>query len=155
MAIRVYCIGKTEKGLYSQLLKEYLQRIPKYCSFHWEELQGEKLKGQLNQAIEKESTAVLKKITAQDFLVLLDENGKEFGSKKFAAWIEEKTVHSNRDLVFVIGSAFGFSEGLKQRSNYMISLSKLTFNHQMVRGIFAEQLYRALNIINGGNYHHD
>lgn len=155
MAIKVFCFGNTEKGLYTELLKEYHQRIVKYTSFSWEELSAAKQKKSSEKWLDKEADLLLKRIRPNDHLCLLDEGGKQFSSRGFAAWLNEEQNQLSADLVFVIGSAYGFSSALKERANSKISLSKLTFNHQMVRGIFAEQLYRALNINNGGNYHND
>lgn len=155
MALKVLCLGTTEKGLYTQLLDEYLKRLSKYTSVTWDELPQIKQKKANSRAQDLEADQILKRIKSGDFLCLLDENGKEFSSRKFSKWISDTERQLSGDLVFVIGSAYGFSEQLKSRANFSISLSKLTFNHQMVRGILAEQLYRAYNIMNGGNYHND
>lgn len=88
-------------------------------------------------------------------MILLDEHGKEYRSLEFADFIRDKMSHSGKDLVFVIGGAYGFSEEVYSRADGKISLSKMTFSHQMVRTIFAEQLYRAFTIIKGEPYHHE
>ena len=98
---------------------------------------------------------ILSKVTSQGFLVLMDENGSYFSSVKFSEWLNQKLNEGTRSLVFVIGGAFGFSKEVYERSNYIISLSKMTFSHQLVRIIFLEQLYRAQTILKGEPYHHD
>ena len=98
---------------------------------------------------------ILSKITNQDFLVLMDENGTHSSSIKFASWLEKKVNDGTRSIIFVVGGAFGFSEEVYDRSNQLISLSRMTFSHQLVRVIFLEQLYRAQTIIKGEPYHHE
>ena len=103
----------------------------------------------------KEGTLILKNIRPDDEVILLDEHGREFRSVEFASFLRERTDYASRDMVFVIGGAYGFSQEVYQRANSKISLSKMTFSHQMVRAIFAEQLYRAFTIIRGEPYHHE
>ena len=102
----------------------------------------------------REGEMVLAKLQPSDHVVLLDEHGKEFRSVEFARWIEQKNA-SVRRLVFVIGGPYGFSDAMYQRANEKISLSKMTFSHQMVRLVFTEQVYRACTIIKGEPYHHE
>jgi 23S rRNA (pseudouridine1915-N3)-methyltransferase len=103
----------------------------------------------------KEGELILSKILNQDFLVLMDENGSNFSSVKFSEWINQKVNEGIRSMVFVIGGAFGFSKEVFERANQKISLSKMTFSHQLVRVIFLEQLYRAQTILKGEPYHHE
>lgn len=107
------------------------------------------------QIKEKEGELILKNIRPSDEAILLDEHGKEYRSVTFAKMLEEKMSRSGRDLVFVIGGAYGFSGDVYARADSKISLSQMTFSHQMVRTIFAEQLYRAFTIIKGEPYHHE
>lgn len=107
------------------------------------------------QIKEKEGELILKNIRPCDEVILLDEHGKEYRSVTFAKMLEEKMSRSGRDLVFVIGGAYGFSGDVYARADSKISLSQMTFSHQMVRTIFAEQLYRAFTIIKGEPYHHE
>lgn len=107
------------------------------------------------QIKEKEGELILKNIRPSDEVVLLDEHGKEYRSVTFAKMLEEKMSRSGRDLVFVIGGAYGFSGDVYTRADSKISLSQMTFSHQIVRTIFAEQLYRAFTIIKGEPYHHE
>ena len=107
------------------------------------------------QIKEKEGELIMKNIRPSDDVVLLDEHGKEYRSVTFAKMLEEKMSRSGRDLVFVIGGAYGFSGEVYSRADSRISLSQMTFSHQIVRTIFAEQLYRAFTIIKGEPYHHE
>jgi 23S rRNA (pseudouridine1915-N3)-methyltransferase len=102
----------------------------------------------------KEAELILKKITVTDFVILLDENGTELTSPQFAAYIDKKAIGSVQNLVFVVGGPYGFDPAVYERSNDKLSLSRMTFSHQMVRLFFIEQLYRAFTIIKGEPYHH-
>lgn len=102
----------------------------------------------------REGELILQKLRPSDHVVLLDEHGKEFRSLEFASDIQKK-LNTGKDIVYVIGGAYGFSDDVYARSDSKISLSKMTFSHQMVRTIFAEQLYRAFTIIKGESYHHE
>ena len=103
----------------------------------------------------KEGSLILSKIENIDFVVLLDDKGKQFSSYEFSNFIDQKILRSTKSLVFVVGGAFGFSDEVVKRANIKLSLSKMTFSHQMVRMIFKEQLYRAFTIIKGEKYHHE
>lgn len=109
----------------------------------------------VDQQKEKEGVEILKRIDNSDVVVLLDENGKEFSSAGFSDFIQKKTITGIKKLIFVIGGPYGFSQDVYQRSNSKLSLSKMTYSHQMVRMIFAEQLYRGMTIIKGEPYHHE
>ena len=98
---------------------------------------------------------ILSNVASGDFLVLLDERGSELSSIEFSKWMEKKMVAGMRQLIFVIGGPYGFSKSVYERANGLVSLSKLTFSHQMVRLIFVEQLYRAMTIIKNEPYHHE
>ena len=103
----------------------------------------------------KEGELILKNIRQTDDVILLDERGKEYTSVELAKIIQDKISYAGKDIVFVIGGAYGFSDAVYQRSNSKLSLSKMTFSHQMVRAIFAEQIYRAFTIMRGEPYHHE
>ena len=109
----------------------------------------------MEQQKEKEGEAILKALQPGDVVVLLDEHGKEFRSIEFANWIERKMHTVNKRLVFIIGGPYEFSPSVYQAAQEKISLSKMTFSHQMIRLIFVEQLYRAMTILNNGPYHHE
>jgi 23S rRNA (pseudouridine1915-N3)-methyltransferase len=103
----------------------------------------------------REGELILKKIKPTDDVILLDEHGKEYSSVEFASLLQKKISYEGKDIVFVIGGAYGFSEAVYKRANSKISLSRMTFSHQMVRAIFAEQIYRAFTIMKGEPYHHE
>ncbi len=109
----------------------------------------------IDQQKQKEGEAILKSLTDTDEVILLDERGKTFSSIEFAGFLENKMSFSAKRLVFVVGGAYGFSESVYHRANAKISLSKMTFSHQIIRLIFMEQLYRAMTIIKGEPYHHE
>ena len=109
----------------------------------------------MEQQKEREGSLIIKSLQPGDVVVLLDEKGKEFRSGEFASWMEGKLNTVSRRLVFVVGGPYGFSKSVYALANDKISLSKMTFSHQMIRLIFVEQLYRAMNILHGGPYHHE
>lgn len=156
MKTTLILVGKTTNKHITACINDYVERIGHYMPFELitiPELKNTKNLGEEQQK-EREGELILRKIQSQDILVLLDEHGQEFRSIDFASWIQKKQ-QSVRRLVFVIGGPYGFSSAVYQRGNEKISLSKMTFSHQMVRMIFAEQLYRACTIIKGEPYHHE
>ena len=156
MRIRVISVGKTNIDFVKQALELYCTRIRRYISLSWEELPDVKNSQKLNpnQLKKAEGKQFLAKLTATDHVILLDESGKSPGSVEFAKIIEHHMNYNSADLCFVIGGAYGFSEKLYDRSQQTLSLSKMTFSHQIIRAIFAEQLYRSFTIIRGEPYHH-
>ena len=135
----------------------YVERTKHYTSFDMEvipELKNTKSLS-MEQQKEKEGELILKAIQPGDVVVLLDEHGKEFRSIEFADWIEKKMHTVNKRLVFIIGGPYGFAPSVYAAAQEKISLSKMTFSHQMIRLIFVEQLYRAMTILNNGPYHHE
>lgn len=157
MKIRLLCIGKTDDRYIQEGVEKYLKRLKHYVSFQIVELPDIKNVKNLseNQQKDREGDLLLKNIHAQDFVVLLDERGKEFRSIEFSAYLEQKMLSSTAQLVFIIGGPYGFSAAVQQRANYTISLSKMTFSHQMIRLFLVEQLYRAYSIMRGEPYHHE
>lgn len=156
MKTELIVVGKTDNPLFIAGIEDYVRRICHYVPFNITmipELKNNKNRGVEQQKVQ-EGQLILKKIEATDTVVLLDEHGKEFRSVELAAWLEKKQ-QSVRKLVFVIGGPYGFSPEMYARANEKISLSKLTFSHQMVRLIFVEQLYRACTILKGEPYHHE
>lgn len=149
-------VGKTNLQGVNPLIDEYAKRLSRYCKFTLQTVSDIKNASSLTPALlsEKEGEAILSLCKSTDYVVLLDEKGKQYSSEKFADKLQTWMLHSGRRLVFVIGGAYGFSKTLKERADYQVSLSLMTFNHQMVRAIFVEQLYRALSILNGSPYHH-
>ena len=133
------------------------KRLQHYISFEMVEIPDVKNVKNLTapQQKEKEGELILKAIQPGDVVVLLDEHGKEFRSIEFADWVEKKMHTVNKRLVFVIGGPYGFAPSVYAAAQEKISLSKMTFSHQMIRLIFVEQLYRAMTILNNGPYHHE
>jgi 23S rRNA (pseudouridine1915-N3)-methyltransferase len=157
MKITLIQVGKTVQSFLIEGIDEYQNRLKHYCNFELVTLISVKAaqsSGNIEVIKKSDSNLILSKLNTSDFVVLLDENGKEYSSIKFAEFIKSHQLISTKNLVFVIGGAYGFSEELYQRSNAKISLSRLTFSHQMVRLFFTEQLYRAFTIIKGESYHH-
>ena len=156
MKTTLILVGKTTNKHITACINDYVERIGHYMPF--ELITIPELKNTKNlseeQQKEREGELILKQVQSQDILVLLDEHGQEFRSIEFASWIQKKQ-QTVRRLVFVIGGPYGFSSAVYQRGNEKISLSKMTYSHQMVRMIFAEQLYRACTIIKGEPYHHE
>lgn len=135
----------------------YEKRLERYLNFKSVLIPDVKKGNKLppDQLKIKEGEAILKKINTSDFLVLLDEKGKEFSSVQFAKFMEHKFQLGNRNLIFLIGGAYGFSDALYKRANQQLSLSKMTFSHQMIRLFFLEQIFRAMTIIKGEPYHNE
>lgn len=156
MKFMLLVVGKTVEKHYIATIEDYLQRIRHYISFDIEVIPELKNTKSLStgQIKEKEGELIVKALQPGDVPVLLDERGKEFRSIEFAAWIERK-MHTAKRLVFIIGGAYGFSQAVYQIAQEKISLSKMTFSHQMIRLIFTEQLYRAMSILNNSPYHHE
>lgn len=157
MKITLLSIGKTEEKYLLQGIDIYLKRLKHYIKLKILELPELKNTKGLSQDQQKtkEAELVLKKITATDFVVLLDERGQELSSFQFADLLSKRMLASTQNLVFVIGGPYGFDTSVYQRANEKLSLSKLTFSHQMVRLFFVEQVYRAFTILKGEPYHHE
>jgi len=136
---------------------EYVKRLSFYIPFEMKVIPDIKNRSSLSEELqkEKEGQLILNQVSSGDFMILLDEHGTEFSSVEFSKWIEKKMIAGMRQIVFVIGGPYGFSETVFQRADTKIALSKLTFSHQMVRMIFVEQLYRAMTIIKNEPYHHE
>ena len=158
MKITLLTVGKTDKDWVRECVGIYIDRLKHYINFSMVEIPELKKASALSreQIKAKEGELILKNIRPTDDVILLDEHGKEYTSMGWASVIENKiSGGSARDIMFVIGGAYGFSKDVYDRSNSMISLSRMTFSHQMVRAIFTEQLYRAFTIIRGEPYHHE
>lgn len=157
MKITLLTVGKTDKDWIKQGIDIYASRMKHYFPFSIVEIPELKNAASLSQEQikTKEGELILKNIKPNDDVILLDERGREFSSMEFAKVLQDKISYTGKDIVFVIGGAYGFAEVVKQRSNSKISLSRMTFSHQMVRAIFVEQLYRAFTIMKGEPYHHE
>lgn len=157
MQIKLVAIGKTDHSSIQKLIEEYVGRLNHYIRFEWEvipDLKNTKSMSEEGQK-EKEGELILKKIQTSDELILLDEKGKMATSIEFSEYLQKKMNSGLRQLVFVIGGPYGFSEQVYSRANGKISLSKMTFSHQMIRPFFIEQLYRAFTILRNEPYHHE
>ena len=157
MKVKLIVVGKTNVNYLKDGETEYEQRIKHYVNF--EQLIISDVKNAKNlstaQLKNKEGLQILSKINTSDYVVLLDEKGKQFSSNEFSNFLINKNLSNTKYLVFVVGGAFGFSDEVYQRADYKFSLSKMTFTHQMIRVFFKEQLYRALTIIKGEKYHNN
>lgn len=157
MKFALLVVGRTVEKHYITAINDYVERIKHYTPFDMEvipELKNTKNLS-MEQQKENEGELILKALQPGDVVVLLDEHGKEFRSIEFAEWAEKKMHTVNKRLVFIIGGPYGFSKDIYAAAQEKISLSKMTFSHQMIRLIFVEQLYRAMNILAGGPYHHE
>jgi 23S rRNA (pseudouridine1915-N3)-methyltransferase len=156
MKITLMIVGKTEDAYLKEGVDKYLKRLKHYTKIEVVEIAELKNTKALTpeQQKTKEAELILKKLTPLDHVILLDENGMELSSQQFAAWIDKKAIGSVSNLVFIVGGPYGFDPDVYGRANDKISLSRMTFSHQMVRLFFAEQLYRAFTIIKGEPYHH-
>jgi len=156
MKIRMVCIGKTGKSFLEEAEAYYTKRLKHYISF--EKIQISDLKNakklSSEEIKEREGELILSKLAKNERVFLLDEKGKLFSSISFSAFMQQQFNQGGQCLTFVIGGPYGFSEGVYQRAEGKISLSKMTFSHQMIRPIFLEQLYRAMTILKGEPYHH-
>ncbi|WP_010136570.1 23S rRNA (pseudouridine(1915)-N(3))-methyltransferase RlmH [Ochrovirga pacifica] len=157
MKILLLAVGKTDDSNLNQLIQTYQNRLQHYIKFDFEIIPDLKNVKNLseNQQKEKEGLMILKKLTATDQLILLDEKGKDFTSMRFADYLQKKMNAGIKQLVFVIGGPYGFSEAVYQKAQGKISLSKMTFSHQMIRLFMVEQLYRGFTILKNEPYHHE
>jgi 23S rRNA (pseudouridine1915-N3)-methyltransferase len=156
MKITLLIVGKTEDAYLTEGIDKYMKRLKHYVRIEIAEIPELKNTKALtpDQQKAKEAELILKKISAADHVILLDEKGMELSSTQFAAFIDKKNIGSVANMVFVVGGPYGFDPSVYQRANDKLSLSRMTFSHQMVRLFFAEQLYRAFTIIKGEPYHH-
>ena len=156
MKVTLLVVGKTTDSHIDALIQEYQKRLTHYLPFALQVIPELKNTKALSPEQQKqaEGDLILKGVTANTDLILLDEHGKEFRSIEFADYLQ-KRMSSGRDVVFVVGGPYGFADTVYQRANGKISLSKMTFSHQMVRLFFVEQSYRAMTILRGEPYHHE
>lgn len=157
MKITFLTVGKTEDAYLKDGIEKYVKRLKHYIRLEIIDLPELKNTKALTaeQQKAKEAEMIIKKIAPTDFVILLDENGAELASKQFAAYLDKKNISVAANLVFVVGGPYGFDQSIYNRANDKLSLSRMTFSHQMVRLFFVEQLYRAFTIIKGEPYHHE
>ena len=156
MTIKLLAVGKTDSKLLQELIIEYKNRLKHYVKFEIEIIPDIKNSKNLSKKLqkEKEGELILKKINSATILVLFDENGKQFSSVDFATYLQKKMNSGFKELIFVIGGPYGFSDSVYKKAQSKISLSKMTFSHQMVRIFIVEQIYRGFTILKNEPYHH-
>lgn len=156
MTIKLVGIGKTDDPALRDLTDVYIKRLGFYNKFEFDLISDIKNSKNLDETRQKqkEGELLLNKISPSDFVVLLDENGKQFSSEGFSEFLQKRLNSGIKQLVFIIGGPYGFSEEIYNRADSKLSLSKMTFSHQMVRLFFVEQIYRAFTILKNEPYHH-
>ena len=157
MNITIYTVGKIKEKFYRQAIEEYEKRLRKYVGYEMKVLPDVKNTKHMSETLqkEKEGLLLLEQFLPTDYVILLDERGKQYGSGEFSAFLAQKMLNGIKRLVFVIGGPYGFSEAVYRKADELLSLSKMTFSHQMVRMIFAEQIYRVQTIIAHHPYHRE
>lgn len=157
MKISLWSIGKNHEPYVKAGVEEFTNRLSKYFKAEWQIIAPPKNAGLLSEADlkKKEGTIISDMLGKDDYLVALDEHGKQFTSIKLASFLQTRANESTKNLVFLIGGAFGLDAAVLQRANYKWSLSELTFPHHLVRLVLAEQLYRACTILKNEKYHHE
>ncbi|MEM6516836.1 MAG: 23S rRNA (pseudouridine(1915)-N(3))-methyltransferase RlmH [Bacteroidota bacterium] len=156
MTIKLIAVGKTDNKQLQQLIEDYIKRLGFYVKFKFEiipDLKNTKNLSELQQK-EKEGELILNKLQPTDVMILLDENGKQYDSIAFSNFLQKHMNSGIKQLVFVIGGPYGFSEPVYQNARSKVSLSKMTFSHQMIRLFMVEQLYRGFTILKNEPYHH-
>ena len=157
MKILFVVIGKTDESYLETGIGKYIKRLEHYIPFEMKVIPDIKNRKTLTEEQQKkaEGDLILSQLNPGDDLILLDEKGKTFTSVMFSQWIEKQMNAGSKRIVFVVGGPYGFSKDVYDKAKFKISLSEMTFSHQMVRAIFVEQLYRAFTIMKGEPYHHE
>jgi 23S rRNA (pseudouridine1915-N3)-methyltransferase len=156
MKIEFWTVGKAHEPYVKNGIEEFTKRITNYFPVSWNIIQLPKNTASLNETNlkKKEGETILNLLRKEDYLVLLDEKGKQLSSEELATFIQARGNESNKNIIFLIGGAYGVNEDIQKRANYQWSLSKLVFPHQLVRLILSEQVYRACTILRNEKYHH-
>lgn len=156
MTIKLLAIGKTDDPSLQSLFEVYQRRLQFYTKFELECIPDLKKVKHLSENLQKqkEGELILARISSIDFVVLLDENGKQYTSEEFSEFLQKRLNSGIKQLIFIIGGPYGFSKEVYMRADAKVSLSKMTFSHQMIRLFFTEQLYRAFTILKNEPYHH-
>lgn len=158
MKIALYIIGKTTASYLCEGIDIYTRRLGHYVPFEIKQLPDVRVTKAMSESVQKvkEGEMFLGQINRSDYVVLLDERGKEMTSREFAAFVDKRMASAaSGNIIFVIGGPYGFSEAMYARADTLLSFSKMTFSHEMIRLLFVEQLYRAMTILRGEPYHHD
>ena len=155
MKITFLVTGKNKDKYLIEGINEYIKRMKKYISFEFKEIPGVKStkKYSKEEIKQREGETLLKQIPENAYLILLDERGKQMSSENFSMWLKKSMIQSTQHLFFVVGGAYGFSETVYKAASAKLSLSSMTFSHQVIRLMFMEQIYRAFTIIHGEPYH--
>lgn len=157
MKIVIIAVGKTSTDYVGRGVEEYLRRISRYINIELNVIPDVRTSRAISEETQKqtEGKAIIASLQPGDHVTLLDERGKEMTSREFSGQIEQKMIRGLKRLVFIIGGPYGFSDEVYQRADDKISLSRMTFTHEMIRLFFTEQIYRAMTILRGEPYHHD
>ncbi len=157
MNIELIVVGKTDSNEVEKIVETYAKRVNHYCKFAITTLPDLKGTKSLSAKQQKsgEGEAILRQLNDSDYVVLLDERGSQFRSVEFAEWLQKRMNSGVKRLVLIVGGPYGFSDEVYNRANGKVSLSPMTFSHQFVRAIFAEQIYRTFTILNNEPYHHE
>lgn len=157
MTVDLLTVGKTDSAEVAALVDMYMKRMNRYVKFSVISIPDVRGTRNMDPATVKklEGEQILKQFAQGDYVVLLDEKGTEYRSVAFAQWLEKRMASGIKRIVFVVGGAYGFSHQIYDRADSAVSLSKMTFSHQIIRAIFAEQLYRAFSILNNEPYHNE
>lgn len=157
MQIQLLIIGKTSNSHINACISDYESRLRRYIPFEIKVLPDIRNTRKLSESQQKEAEgeSILRAVESSDLLVLLDEHGREFTSMEFSSYLQKKMASGLKRLVFVVGGPYGFSNAVYEKAKEKISLSRMTFNHEMVRLFFTEQIYRGMTILNGEPYHHE
>lgn len=157
MTVELIVVGKTDSQHVEALVEMYMRRIARYVKFAVTTVPDVKqgAKPAVASQMRREGECILRLLLPDDYVVLLDDKGQQMSSMEFASWLQKRMNSSPRRLCFVIGGPYGFSPQVYERADSRLSLSRMTFSHQIVRAIFTEQLYRAYTILNNEPYHHE
>ena len=157
MEITLLTVGKTTQNYIQAGIDDYIKRLRRYVPYKIESIPDIKASKAMTeeQQKQKEGESILSFLSPADFCILLDEHGREFSSMEFSSWMQKTMASGKKRAVFVVGGPYGFSKDVYSRADYKISLSKMTFTHEMVRLFFTEQVYRAMTILRGEPYHHE
>lgn len=157
MEIELLTVGKTTIKFVAEGTEEYVKRLKHYIPYRITSLPDIKRNASLGPERQKEAEGelILSKLLSSDYIVLLDERGKEYSSIEFSGFIEKQMIAGRKRVVFIVGGPYGFSQAVYDRADSKVSMSRMTFNHEMVRLFFTEQVYRAMTILRGEPYHHE
>jgi len=154
MKIIILTVGKVKNRLFKEAVLHYLEMAGKYVALEWVVLPDAVQKGNNDNGISKEGQSILRRVGERDFAVLLDERGRKYKSRDFSVWLEEKFAEIQGRIIFIVGGPYGVSNQVKNRADFLLSLSDMTFPHELCTVMLSEQLYRACTIKAGTGYHH-